>query len=188
MILFLIIVAGNVFLFIPLLGDKKSYSLSGGKTGLDDKETKLATYWSTPFTQLCVGMKVGDSVQFIQIDHAAKSLYDVIADGKFRSTFILRKTWKSLIAGSSLQNNCGRQGFNVAAYDKYHARVRIGIIGNNQNACSNADSFIGFGAIEANQRKHCGIQNVVNSCGNSAYCFADNGDKEDKAMGYFFVR
>jgi hypothetical protein len=36
----------------------KSYSPDDGKTGLDDRETKLATYWSTPFKQLCVGMKV----------------------------------------------------------------------------------------------------------------------------------
>ena len=172
----------------PYWSNTKTYSHTGGKTGLDHKEAKVATYWSTPFKQLCVGMKFRNSAQFIEINHTAKSLYDVIADGKFRQTVIPRKTWKSLIAGSSLQKNCERQGSNVAASDKYHARVRIGIIGNNENHCVNADSFVGFGAIDANQRKYCGILSVVNSCGNSAYCLADNGTKEVKAMGYIFVR
>ncbi len=157
-------------------------------TGLDNKETKLATYWSTPFSQLCVGMKINNAVRFIQISYTRDSLYDIIADGKFRSTAIPRKTWKSLYIDSSFQRMCGRQGFNVVASESRHARVRIGIIGNEENNCHTVDSFIGFGAIEGRYRAYCGKQNIVNSCGNSAYCGADNGDKEVKAMGYIFVR
>jgi hypothetical protein len=116
-------------------------------------------------------------------------LYDILAGGKFHSTVIPRNTWKSLIVGSSLQPNCGRQGFNVVAGDNQHARVRIGIIGNNEkNSCNSADSFLGFGAIDANQRGYCHIRNTVNSCGNSAYCGGDSGDKEVRAMGYIFAR
>ena len=166
----------------------KSYSPNDGKTGLDDKETKLPTYWSTKFKQLCVGMKVNNSVHFIPITYSSKSLYDILAGGKFHSAVVPRNAWKYLIVGSSLQPNCGRQGFNVAAGDKRHARVRIGIIGNNENGCNSGDSFIGFGAIEASQRGYCGIKNIINSCGNSAYCSPDNGNKESKAMGYIFVR
>jgi hypothetical protein len=166
----------------------KSFSTNDGTTGLDNKETKLPTYWSTPFKQLCVGMKVKNSVKFIPVSYSANSLYDIIAGGKFHSTAIPRNTWKSLILGSSLQATCGRQGFNAASENNDHARVRIGIIGNNQIHCLSADSFIGFGAIDTNQRRYCGIQNIVNSCGNSAYCSADNGNKEVKAMGYIFVR
>ena len=151
-------------------------------------ETKLATFWSTPFTQLCVGMKVNNLIRFIPISYKANSLYDIFADGKFRATSIPRDTWKSLYKDSSLQKNCGRQGFNVVAEDKHHARVRIGIIGNNEISCHSADSFIGFGAIDASQRRYCGQSNIVNSCGNSAYCYPDNGDKEVRAMGYIFVR
>jgi hypothetical protein len=168
----------------------ESFSINCRETGLDHAETKLATFWSTPFTQLCVGMRVNNSLRFIPISYKANSLYDILADGKFRATNIPRNTWKSLYDDSSLQIYCGRQGFNVAADDKYHARVRIGIIGNNENDCLSADSFIGFGAIDASQRRYCSRRNIVNSCGNSAFssCNADNGDKEVQAMGYIFVR
>jgi hypothetical protein len=166
----------------------ESFSIKGGETGLDHAETKLATFWSTPFTHLCVGMLVNNSVRFIQISYKANSLYDILADGKFRATNIPRNTWKSLYDDSSLQINCGRQGFNVAAEDKSHARVRIGIIGNNEESCISADSFVGFGAIDASQRIYCCGRNMVNSCGNSAHHVTDNGDKEVQAMGYIFVR
>jgi hypothetical protein len=167
----------------------KSYSPNEGKTGLNNKETKLPTYWSTSFKQLCVGMKVNNSVQFIPISYSSNSLYDILAGEKFHSTVISRNTWKSLIAGSLLQANCGRQGFNVAAEDKHHARVRIGILGNNEYRCHSADSFIGFGAIEAGRRRYCYLRNIVNSCGNSAHCVVGiDGKKEVKAMGYIFVR
>ena len=151
-------------------------------------ETKLATFWSTPFTQLCVGMKVNNSIRFIPISYNANSLYDIFADGKFRRTIFPRDTWKSLYKDSSLQKNCGRQGFNVKDDHKDFARVRIGIIGNNENSCRSSDSFIGFGAPDASQRRYCGQSNIVNSCGNSAFCGPDNGDKEVRAMGYIFVR
>ena len=133
-------------------------------------------------------MKVNNLSRFIPISYKANSLYDVFADGKFRPTIIPRNTWKSLYKDSSLQKKCGRQGFNVVAEDKHHARIRFGIIGNDVVGCTLADSFIGFGAIDASQRRYCGISNIVNSCGNSAYCRPDNGDKEVRAMGYIFIR
>ena len=165
----------------------KSYLIDHGKTGLDNKETKLATYWSTPLKQLCVGMKVSNSVRFIPISYTANSLYDVIASGKFHSTNIPHQTWRSLYSDSSLQTNCRRQGFNVAAENKGFARVRIGIIGNNERDCHTADSFIGFGATDSKERKICVTQST-NSCGNTACADADKGDREVKAMGYIFVR
>lgn len=172
----------------PYWSNKRSFLPNNGKTGLDNMETKLPTYWSTPFTQLCVGMRVANSVQFIPIRYSANSLYDLLASGRFIATSLPYKTWKSLYRDSSLQRNCKRQGFNVAAEDQHHARVRIGIIGNQENNCHTADSFIGFGASEASRRRYCGKRNIVNSCGNSAYCSPDNGDKEIRAMGYIFIR
>ena len=157
-------------------------------TGLDEKETKLATYWSTPFKELCVGMKIKNSVNFILIPYPAKSLYHIISDAKHCSTSVPRDTWKSLYVDSSLQKNCGEQGFNVAPRGNAFAGVRLGIIGNNENDCETADFFLGFGAIEISRRGFCNIRNKVNSCGNSAYCGSDNGDKEVQAMGYTFVR
>ena len=33
--------------------DKNIYNLPGGKTGFDSEETKLPTYWNTPFSKIC---------------------------------------------------------------------------------------------------------------------------------------
>ena len=157
-------------------------------TGLDGKETKLETYWNTPFKELCVGMKIKNSINFILIPYSAKSLYDIISDGKHCPTSVPRDTWKSLYVDSSLQRNWGKQGFNVAPRGNAFAGVRLGIIGNGENDCETADSFLGFGAIEASRRSLCFVLNKINSCGSSAYCGSDNGNKEVQAMGYIFVR
>lgn len=162
----------------------ETYSPEDGITGLDDRETKLATFWNTPFRELCVGMKIEKSVKFMAIPYSAKSLYEIIADGYHRPTNISRDTWKSLYVHSSLQRNCGKQGFNVAP----ERRVRLGILGNNEVDCTSADSFLGFGGVEASKRSYCNVRDRVNSCGNSAYCGTDNGDREVQAMGYIFVR
>ena len=162
---------------------------------MDDQETKLPTYWSTSFKELCVGMKVSNDLKFVSISYPASSLYDLIADGKYRATRLGRQRWKSLISGSSLQTNCNRQGFNVLQSPNTHphplARTRIGIIGNQENDCRTPDSFLGFGGPSASVRNnyYCGVSNVINTCGNSAtQCTPDNGVKEVKAMGYIFVR
>ncbi|KXJ07098.1 putative skeletal organic matrix protein 5 [Exaiptasia diaphana] len=36
--------------------NKKAYHVNGGQSGADHQETKLPTYWATPFTSLCLGM------------------------------------------------------------------------------------------------------------------------------------
>ena len=158
---------------------------------MDDQETKLPTYWSTSFKELCVGMKVGNDLKFVSISYPASSLYDLIADGKYRATRLGRQKWKSLISGSSLQRNCNKEGFNVMGtkYSAFHTRARIGLIGNEQNDCGTPDSYLGFGCPGATNRRYCGVSNVINTCGNSAtQCTPDNGVKEVKAMGYIFVR
>ena len=173
---------------------KQSYNPVGGLSGLDDQETKLSTYWSTSFKELCVGMKVGNDIEFLSIRYPASSLYDLIADGKYRATSLGRQKWKSLISGSSLQRNCNKEGFNVAGtYKTNWAKARIGLIGNEQNECLSPDSYLGFGGLESANRRYfpdvnCGVTNVINTCGNSATCTPDNGVKEIKAIGYIFVR
>ncbi|KAK3750715.1 hypothetical protein QZH41_017272, partial [Actinostola sp. cb2023] len=119
---------------------------SHGQSGTDGRETKLPTYWTLPFTKLCLGMKTKAAQQqpnWIHLNYKARSLYSVIADGRYRSFSIGRSKWKSLIAGSSLQRNCNREGFNNLLPQE---RTRIGILSNNENSCSSPDSRIGFGS------------------------------------------
>ena len=113
---------------------------------MDTHETKLPTYWNTPFNKICLGMKIGQQFKSVVINHQARSLYSLIADGKYRATSLGRNTWKKLIGSrASLQPNCNKEGFNVVCTYKDWSKARIGILGNKEDDCSNCDSRIGFG-------------------------------------------
>ncbi|PFX14237.1 Fibrillin-1 [Stylophora pistillata] len=157
-----------------LWGNKANHNLPGGMTGFDSQETKLPTYWNTPFSKICLGMKVNEQINFIVIQERANSLYSLIADGQFRNTSLGRDTWKTLIGSeASLQLNCNKEGFNAVGGSK----ARIGIIANQENDCNSCDSRIGFG-----------IGGHSNTCGNEARISPDNGEKDIKAMGYILVQ
>ena len=101
--------------------DKSEYNLPGGETGFDAQETKLPTYWNASFSKICLGMKIGQQINFIVINEPAKSLYSLIADGQYRATLLGRDTWKTLIGSqASLQPNCNKETFNVVGDDTSH--------------------------------------------------------------------
>ena len=160
--------------------DKRSFNNQGGLTGLDHKQTKLPTYWSTPFTKICLGMKVGGQTRFLLLEQAAPSLHSLIADGVYRNTSLGRNSWKSLVPGASLQDHCNIEGFNTRGLKSAYSRARIGFVGNNENDCKRPDSRIGFGTE--------GYPDNSNSCGNVAKHRGDNGNKWIKAMGYIFIQ
>ena len=148
---------------------------------MDTHETKLPTYWNTPFNKICLGMKIGQELKSVVINHQARSLYSLIADGKYRATSLGRNKWKNLIGSrASLQLNCNKEGFNVVSIHKAWSKARIGILGNNENDCSNCDSRIGFGTG--------GRHDESNTCGNEATARLDNGNQHIKAMGYILVQ
>lgn len=158
--------------------NKDSFNPQGGTTGFDESETKLPSYWSTPFSKICLGMKVGDGTpKFILMDKTADSLYSLIADGKYRPTTLGKDTWKKLIETTSLQPNCNKQGFNCVTLLQ---KVRIGIQANEQNDCNSCDSRIGFGGA--------GHPDDSNKCGNAALHNGPAGDRKIKAMGYILVQ
>lgn len=159
---------------------RSSVSPENGDTGLDNLETLLPTYWSTSFTKICLGMKVNGVNRFLRVDQKAASLYALIADGQYRATSLGRDAWKRLVGpAASLQQNCNREGFNTQGSSKSHAKMRIGIIANEQNECNSPDSSIGFGGW--------GPAAEV-PCGNVARHGGDNGDQTIKAFGYIFVQ
>ena len=149
---------------------------------MDTHETKLPTYWNTPFNKICLGMKIGQQFKSVVINHQAKSLYSLIADGKYRASSLGRNTWKKLIGSrASLQPNCNKEGFNVLCTLSHHSKARIGIVGNEQNDCTSCDSRIGFGTE--------GFPDDFNTCGNEASSDGpDNDEQHVKAMGYILVQ
>ena len=154
--------------------------LNADKPALDAAEAKLPGFMTVPFTDVLVGMKVGTVTEWLQVPFAAPSLSSVFADGQFKPVKVGRAAWKGLIAGSSLQPNCNREGFN-----NYHdyAAVRVGMIANQENDCASPDSRIGLGGAGT----ACG-QDGNNTVGNTATCAPDNGDKSIKGFGYLLVR
>ncbi|CAB3996457.1 Hypothetical predicted protein [Paramuricea clavata] len=167
--------------------NKESFNIEAGQTALDLEETKLPTFWSTSFKELCIGMKVGNDLNFLSFSYPASSLYTLFADRIYRSTNITRGEWKSLLAGSSLQTGCRKQGFNV---DSHFVDVRLGYIGNEQNDCLSTDSYIGIGS-NSGKNTWCHSQRSkthVNIAGNFAGCSADNGNVDITAMAYLLVR
>ena len=126
-------------------------------------------------------MTVDGNTKWIMINYEARSLHSLIADSQYRSTTAGRNTWKSLIADSSLQPNCNKEGFSIA-HNQF--KIRIGYYTNNQNSCSLADSGIGFGISYS----ACYITSDI-TCGNIAQCSqVDNGHKLTAAFGYILVQ
>nr|XP_058961427.1 stabilin-2-like isoform X1 [Pocillopora verrucosa] len=160
---------------------KSGFNLPGGATGFDRQETKLPTFWNTPFEKICLGMKIDNLTNFILVNKTAVSLHSLIADGKYRNTSLGLKLWKSLIgSNASLQTSCVREGFNAVCSDKKASKARIGIIADDKEDCSDCDSRIGFGTG--------GYQDDNHTCGNEATYSSDNGSRHIKAMGYILVQ
>ena len=147
---------------------------------MDTHETKLPTYWNTPFNKICLGMKIGQQFRSVVINYQAKSLYSLIADNLHRTTSLGRDTWKKLIGfQASLQTNCNREGFNVLG-GSHHSKARIGIVANNQGNCDTCNSRIGFGTG--------GSPDSSNTCGNVAVFKQYYGYQRIKTMGYILVQ
>ena len=163
--------------------NKESYAVEDGLEGLTEKESKLASYWNTPFEKICLGMTVNNDTRWMMLDCEASSLYSVVADGNYRNTTAGRAAWKSLIAGSSLQPYCNQEGFGIFHQNKI--AIRLGYLANNQDRCSQADSCIGFGIFYS----ACYNTEPNITCSNIALCGnADNGEKLTAAFGYILVK
>ena len=147
----------------------------------------MPSFWSNSFTKLCLGMRVlGEQITWILVNQEAVSLHALLSNNSYIPTRVGRVAWKSLVRGSSLQNNCNMEGFNVVSPTgtRGPAITRIGIISNNEQDCSSCNSRIGFGSAGSR-----GDQDGSNSCGNEAGTYlADNGEKHIKANCYILVQ
>ena len=149
------IISQNTFRFSSgYWTDKSEYNPSGATTGFDSQETKLQTYWNTPFSKVCLGMKVNGQLKFAVINSQASSLHSLIADGQYRATSLGRNKWIALTdSRARLQPNCNQEGFNTKA----NRKARVGIFGNNENDCRTCDSAIGFGV----DNRACGDRSSI---------------------------
>ena len=111
----------------PLWSSRETFNLAGLETGFDTQETKLPTYWNTPFSKICLGMKIDQQIKFAVINQTANTLYILIADGQYRAILLGRNTWKKLIGSqASLQYLCNKEGLNAVSGHKSYSKARIG--------------------------------------------------------------
>jgi len=96
------------------------------------------------------------------------TLFDLFKSDVFYQTYLSKEKWINLIPNSKLQKNCNKQGFNNKVVSEQ--KVRIGIIGNQENDCNSPDSRLGiggygkFGGVDSsnsvgNEAKHNGKDN-----------------------------
>ena len=160
--------------------NKKTYNYE--LEGKPPFEHKSKAYYRVPFNEINVLMLTGKkSMKNLVIKRKSKSLYHLLADGKYKPTRFGRKRWKKLIDNSSLQKNCNREGFNV--YNRL-MRVRIGIIANQENNCDTPDSRLGIGAGSNDKAR-----GPNRSVGNEAIGYQpDRGKRKTTAWGFILVR
>ena len=170
----------------PYWTNKETYAAEDGFEGLNETQTKLASYWNTRFNKICLGMKVNGATKWIALNYTANSLHSVMKEGTFKKTTVGKEAWKSLIDGSSLQENCNEEGFNIQwdhEYGTSQMNIRIGLIANNDNNCNDCDSCIGFGT----SIRGCWDDVRSTTCGNMAFCGYFN-QKNTEAFGYILVQ
>ena len=152
--------------------NNETFNIEGGLEGLTENETKLASYHNTPFTKICLGMTVNNATNMILLNHSANSLYNVIADGIYRRTYLGRDVWLTLVNDGEIQEYCNKEGFNVEVVGT-KLFLRIGLAGNEQDNCVTPDSSIGFGMQydEPGQRRSSGIIYVSSHVPSFGYIF-----------------
>ena len=159
--------------------NNETYNTDNGLKSLFTEEAKFPAFSNISFSDVCIGMKVSSDVRWLRIPGINKtSLVSIFKTGQASYTSLDRSLWKSLIASSSLQLNCKRQGFNVKDSSN-SILTRIGYIANQENDCGSCDSFIGIGP------SRFGI-----SCGNYATSVhsPDNGGRNTPAMCYVLIQ
>lgn len=162
------------------------------KPNFDDTEAKLQTFASVPFSDLMIGIRQAGTTRYavLAVGISGASLYTMFATGAHTPLSVSRDTWKGLLTTSSLQPNCNKSGLNVVADPGWPdpatvpelARVRIGILGNNETDCQSPDSFIGIGG----RANVCAVDSAV-TVGNVAGCGGDGGADPFKQIGFGYV-
>ena len=162
-----------------LWSTNQTYNAENGLKSFYEGEAKFPAFNKMPFDDICIGMNVSNDLRWLLIPGVRKeSLLSVFKDDVELLTNKNRSAWKGLIASSSLQTNCNKEGFNLKGGGSDAIVVRIGYIGNNENDCDSCDSFIGIGPPS--------IKPI--SCGNYASVAPDNGVKTTPGMCYVLIK
>ena len=154
---------------------------------LDHTSAKLATWNLVPFTEVLVGMESPitmmnpPTLKYLKLGLMANSLFALFSPGTYVASMGTKAGWQGLVPMNSIQANCNQEGVNNAPAGNMNGRVRLGILGNNQNDCMSPDSAIGLGF-----GNFACMNNPFISVGN-LNC-EPNPPVKRTGMGYIFVR
>lgn len=199
------VMGGGWTLALKIDGRQPSFAYADAKWGqteawnpdpdLGRSETKLLSYSTVAVNEVLIGLETpiqADpmplTLKYMQFNVTdAASLHAIFEPGVYQATSAGVGMWQMLVASSGLQNNCEREGFNVkgdSADPANYARVRIGILGNNEDSCQSPDSWLGIGGtLEGDS---CGANWNVTT-GNAVDC--DQGpDKNIASFAVVYVR
>ncbi len=126
-------------------------NLSKGSKDHTADEHKNLAFSHVPFNQIKVVFHTpitDDDGKSTTLSISGNNLKSLFQGGNIEKSVGIVK-WNSFISPSStdrsLQKNCHREGLNAMDNIAKHARVRIGIIGNQESNCHTPDSYIGLG-------------------------------------------
>lgn len=156
-----------------------SYNIGDYKYTKDEFKSDL--FSTMDFTEVLLELNTYWIKKTIIIQQDWKSLEEIFS-GSYLSSTNGRQEWKDLIADSSLQSNCNQEGFNVEVWWGY-ARIRLWIVGNQEDNCDSPDSRIWIWW----NWSVCS-QDDSNSVWNEAMCSPDNSEKHIKSFWYIYVR
>ena len=125
-------------------------------------------------------MQVGNASQSLTWAKTANSLKDLFSGGAVGTSFG-RNAWKALVPGGSAQPNCNMEGTNQVCGGR---KVRFGLLTNQENDCQSCDSYLGFG--HSGEGGCSGVPGSFTGC--MASCSADNGNVNQPAFGWFWIR
>ncbi len=167
-------------------------TLSPQLSDADRNQSKSSLFSTLPFTEVLVRTEFplgsGTARDLKATVGGSPNLQALFVGGTFVSAnFGGRSAWKSTMgAQAALQSNCNQEGFNNNPGGNGAAhRVRIGIVGNNENDCATPDSRIGIGGGGST----CTAPDVgLMSVGNGGGCTADGPDPFLYGFAWVFVR
>jgi hypothetical protein len=171
--------------------------LNPTSTDLSQTEAKFQSFISVPFANI-LGMMTGATTTKMLVIPAGDKIgmQDLIANTATNTllTKLGRTAWIDFTdPDSAPQANCNTDGINmvpfatpcVGSYLSNSARVRIGILMNQENDCCSPDSYVGFGGdYYYNTTAACTNPPSAGSLGGT--CFGGGASVYD--FGYLFVR
>lgn len=167
---------------------------NAGSANLDRVEAKFIGFVTLPVRALRVQLvtppsgAMNTARSLVLTGLSGAPLQRVFLDGAFidLGASASEGAWLGLVPNSNLQDRCRRRGFNARASNAGSARVRIGMIGNENGGrgeCDSHDSWVGVGS----ENTSCGGSDAT-TVGNVACYAGRDGDRNIPAFAYLWVR